>query len=221
MASVAETQYKPGVSEAGRLDVMTSADSDTALSIAHPATATSPMADPPQVDPRAPERFINRELSWIDFNQRVLDEARNPNHPLLERLRFLSISANNLDEFYMVRVAGLKAQIALGVMTASQDGMTPGQQVAAITTRAKQLLEDQQTCWHDLRNRLRAEDIVLLTPSELDDDQRAWLEQKFTADIFPILTPLAIDPAHPFPFIPNLGFWRRRCACLTPRKGWS
>ncbi|MEM8589522.1 MAG: RNA degradosome polyphosphate kinase [Pseudomonadota bacterium] len=184
---------------------MTTADSDTALSIAHPATAASPVADPPQVDPRAPDRFINRELSWIDFNQRVLDEARNPNHPLLERLRFLSISASNLDEFYMVRVAGLKAQIALGVMTASQDGMTPSQQVAAITVRAKQLLEDQQTCWHDLRDRLRAEDIVLLTPSELDDDQRAWLEQKFTADIFPILTPLAIDPAHPFPFIPNLG----------------
>ncbi|MEM7442319.1 MAG: RNA degradosome polyphosphate kinase [Pseudomonadota bacterium] len=159
----------------------------------------------PAIDPKSPERFINRELSWLDFNQRVLDEARNPLHPLLERLRFLSISASNLDEFYMVRVAALTAQMAMEVKTTSQDGRTAGQQIIAISTRARELLDDQQACWHELRGMLRSEGITLLSPTELDDDDRAWLEQKFTTEIFPVLTPLAIDPAHPFPFIPNLG----------------
>src|SRR5437773_3558697 len=151
-------------------------------------------------------RFINRELSWLAFNERVLEQAFNSQHPLLERLRFLSISATNLDEFYMVRVAGLKGQVNAGVLTQSQDGMTPAQQLAAISARVGDLMRDQQIAWQKLRQELRDVGIAVLDVSELTLNDRHWLDQYFMEQIFPILTPLAVDPAHPFPFIPNLGF---------------
>ncbi|MDH3737711.1 MAG: RNA degradosome polyphosphate kinase [Alphaproteobacteria bacterium] len=157
------------------------------------------------IDAESPERFINRELSWLAFNERVLEEADNPAHPLLERLRFLSISASNLDEFYMVRVAGLRGQEAAGVKSPSQDGMTPSQQLAAIYERASTLTDAQQRIWRKLRGELRENRIAVVEPDELSVAERSWLDTHFMTEIFPVLTPLAVDPAHPFPFIPNFG----------------
>ena len=162
----------------------------------------SPLA----IESDAPERFINRELSWLAFNERVLEEACNPRVPLLERVRFLAISATNLNEFYMVRVAGLSGQMEAGITAPSQDGMTPAEQLAAIADRAHSLMDGQQRCWETLVEEMRGHDIFVLDESELDRTDRAWLDEHFMTEIFPVLSPIASDPAHPFPFIPNLGF---------------
>ena len=155
--------------------------------------------------PVGPERFYNRELSWLQFNRRVLEEAQNKNHPLLERLRFLSISASNLDEFYMVRAAGVYGQVKAGISTLSQDGQTPMQQLAAINKFAAGLVADKQACWRELQAELAAVGHHVVQPGDLSPGEQKWLENIFLTHIFPILTPIAADPAHPFPFILNKG----------------
>ncbi len=159
-----------------------------------------------RIAPDAPSRFINRELSWLAFNGRVLEESFNENHPLLERLRFLSISASNLDEFFMVRVAGLRGQVREGVSALSQEGLPAQEQLTMISEHAAALLSEQQRCWRELKPLMRDAGVVVIDEDELSDTDAQWLEEEFQANIFPILTPLALDPAHPFPFVPNLGF---------------
>lgn len=159
----------------------------------------------------SPQRFVNREFSWLQFNHRVLEEARNSRQPLLERVRFLSISAANLDEFFMVRVAGLEAQIRENVADRSADGRTPKEQLDFILDEIEQLQIEQQLCFSDLRAELAVENIEIIrldsrASTSLNKQEIKWLENHFLEAIFPILTPLSIDPAHPFPFIPNLGF---------------
>ncbi len=158
------------------------------------------------IDAESPERFINRELSWLAFNERVLEEAGNKQHPLLERVRFLAISSSNLDEFYMVRVAGLKGQLRADVTARTPEGLTPEQQLQAINERITRLLQAQQDMWRALVKEMRQAGIALLSSEELTEDEKAWLDDYFTNQIFPVLTPIAIDPAHPFPFMPNRGF---------------
>jgi polyphosphate kinase len=150
--------------------------------------------------------FINRELSWLAFNKRVVEEAENPNHPLFERLRFLSISSSNLDEFYMVRVAGLQGQVREGVRVLSLDGKTPTEQLGLVNEKAATLIDEQQKIWLRLKSELQAAGVILLQPDELKSSEKNKMAQKFDSELFPILTPMAIDPAHPFPFIPNQGF---------------
>jgi polyphosphate kinase len=163
------------------------------------AEATGPIAHD------SPDRFINRELSWLDFNHRVLEEAENERHPLLERVRFLSISASNLDEFYSVRVAGLMGQAHAGLTVVSADGRTPSQQLAEIKLRAEALMAGQQRVWEDLCALLKEAGIEVCAPADLSEADKAWLDAWFMEHVFPVLTPLAIDPAHPFPFVPNMG----------------
>ncbi|QQM29860.1 RNA degradosome polyphosphate kinase [Martelella lutilitoris] len=155
---------------------------------------------------RSPARFVNREFSWLQFNRRVLEETLNPAHPLLERVRFLSISAANLDEFFMVRVAGLEGQVRQGVTMLSADGKTPAEQLSDILREVDNLQMEQQAALAVLQQYMTNEGVVIVRPSVLMDEDRAWLTNEFEQGIFPVLTPLSIDPAHPFPFIPNLGF---------------
>jgi polyphosphate kinase len=162
--------------------------------------------DAPAADLMGPRRFFNRELSWLAFNWRVLDEASNPAVPLLERLRFLSISATNLDEFFTVRVAGLRAQVRANNSTLSEDGRSPAEQLALIQTNARRLMHTQQAVFNKLRKLMEAAGITICTRSKLTAKDTKFLEEHFLAKVFPVLSPLAIDPAHPFPFIPNTGF---------------
>ncbi|MEL6549194.1 MAG: RNA degradosome polyphosphate kinase [Pseudomonadota bacterium] len=160
----------------------------------------------PDFDLKSPARFYNRELSWLGFNWRVLEEAENPRVPLLERLRFLSISATNLDEFYTVRVAGLRELAQAGNTTPAADGLTPAEQLVQVNTDARNLMERQQVVYADLKQLMEAEGIDILTASELIEEDRAELSEVFVSQVFAVLSPLAIDPAHPFPFLPNTGF---------------
>ena len=169
----------------------------------------SPAPEPvdlPDLDVTGPGRFFNRELSWLGFNWRVLEEAQNPRVPLLERLRFLSISATNLDEFYNVRVAGLRELAKAGNTTPAADGLTPAEQLVLINDNARGLLESQQDTYEALRVEMEAENIAILDHTSLSDADKDVLADVFLHKVFPVLSPLAIDPAHPFPFIPNLGY---------------
>ncbi|NHF73830.1 RNA degradosome polyphosphate kinase [Paracoccus xiamenensis] len=169
----------------------------------HPPPAPVQLAD---VSPEGPDRFFNRELSWLSFNWRVLDEARNVRVPLLERLRFLAISATNLDEFYTVRVAGLRELAREGAGTPSHDGRRPAEQLQMINADARRLMGAQQAVWNGLRKEMEAENIVILSRSRVTRAEADYLNRHFREQVFPVLSPLAIDPAHPFPFIPNTGF---------------
>ena len=171
-------------------------------SVDHPATAPADEASLPEL---RPEHFINRELSWLAFNERVLDEASNTGYPLLERLRFLSISDNNLDEFYMVRVSGLMELAKLPIPPVGPDGLTPGEQLAAIRQKVAALTQVQQRCWHELTGLLREQGVTVLEVDELTSGDLDYLHRRFNDEAIAILTPIAVDPAHPFPFIPNTG----------------
>ncbi|MBB4570169.1 RNA degradosome polyphosphate kinase [Rhizobium leucaenae] len=180
---------------------------DSALTEHQDANQQAPEAAPPINELlTSPERFINREFSWLQFNRRVLEETLNTAHPLLERIRFLSISAANLDEFFMVRVAGLEGQVRQKILMRTPDGKTPAEQLDDILREIDNLQMEQQASLAVLQQYLAKEDILIVRPPALSEVDRQWLANEFDQAIFPVLTPLSIDPAHPFPFIPNLGF---------------
>jgi polyphosphate kinase len=168
----------------------------------------APLPEPtvlPEAQTTGARRFFNRELSWLAFNWRVLEEAENPRVPLLERMRFVSISAGNLDEFYTVRVAGLRELALEGNIGTSDDGRTAAEQLTLINADARRLMQHQQAAWIGIRKELEREGITVVSRSALKAADRKYLEEEFLARVFPVLSPLAIDPAHPFPFIPNEG----------------
>jgi len=180
---------------------------DSALTEHQDTIQQAPEAAPPINELlTSPERFINREFSWLQFNRRVLEETLNTAHPLLERIRFLSISAANLDEFFMVRVAGLEGQVRQKILVRTPDGKTPAEQLDDILREIDNLQMEQQASLAVLQQYLAKEDILIVRPPALSEVDRQWLANEFEQAIFPVLTPLSIDPAHPFPFIPNLGF---------------
>ena len=170
----------------------------------------------PTITLNDPKRFFNREISWLSFNERVFDEANNQNYPLLERVRFLGISAGILDEFTMVRIAGLLGQVWAGISHLSPDGLSPSDQLRLIDGHVSRLIDGQQQCWHALRKEMRAAGIAVLSAGELSAKDKRWLERRFMAHIFPLLTPIAVEPPNPFPFIPNRGLslifelWREK-----------
>lgn len=187
----------------------------SAIRARQPDAKASVLGKPPVRTPRSnrstlrgpdPMRYLNREISWLSFNARVLDESENHNHPIMERLRFLAICGSNLDEFYMVRVSGLREQVRDGVKTLSLDGLTPIQQLARIDKVASALMDRQQVCWRAIHEDMRQIGFQVVSIEEAGEIDRETLRQDFLTELFPILTPMAIDPAHPFPFIPNLGF---------------
>jgi polyphosphate kinase len=185
----------------GKIDSITPRSPKLMDNVSQAAAAAVSSIEPQAAEPR----YFNRELSWLAFNRRVLEEACNAKHPLLERVRFLSISANNLDEFFMVRVAGLKAHQAIGVEEISMDGLTVAQQLAAVTADADRLVTSQHEVWGQLQLELDKSGMHVVGDEPLDADTETWLDKHFREQIFPVLTPQAIDPAHPFPFIPNRG----------------
>ncbi|MCI4662787.1 MAG: RNA degradosome polyphosphate kinase [Neomegalonema sp.] len=171
----------------------------------HPVSASHVHPDL-NIDPESPERFFNRELSWLAFNWRVLEEAQNEQHPLMERVRFLSISASNLDEFFMVRLAGFRSLVMQGISRTNIDGRSPNQQLREMDADARALLAKQQELWQSLRAELKRQGVEILEAKRLTKADRTWLDSHFLSQVFPVLTPMAIDPAHPFPFLPNKGY---------------
>src|SRR5262245_9164947 len=181
------------------MDMPPLVETKTAGNSAAPAAAAPAPSD--LADPRL---YTNRELSWLDFDERVLAEAADERNPLLERVRFLAIAANNLDEFFMIRVSALKQQLRAGVTTPTPDGLTAREQLAAIDERHRRILGELARCARDLLAECHAQGFGILTYGELDKTEQARSSADFRARIFPVLTPLAVDPAHPFPFISNL-----------------
>ncbi len=191
-------------------------DTDIAAKVGMPLAPNAPPAHHQSIAPNDPERFFNREISWLAFNERVFEEANNRNYPLLERVRFLGISAGILDEFTMVRIAGLLGQVWAGISHLSPDGLNPGEQLRLIDGRVNKLTDDQQRCWRALRKEMRSAGIGVLGAAELTNKDKRWLERYFMEHVFPLLTPIAVEPPNPFPFIPNLGLslvlelWRKK-----------